>query len=146
MILDAPRWVTILNSFNIPCVSLLDLLNANLEVEIFRKVNNIKDLLFCHGIFFQNRRRDLFIARGGHVVARFILSIVFDTFDRFAPRGRGPPYNGLYGKAPSERVPLSRLKYSLTSPYGHLYNTDTSLLRTVWLVPEMPKIIHCLPL
>ena len=37
-------------------------------------------------------------------------------------------------------------KYSLTSPYGHLYNTDTSLLRTVPLVPEMPKIIHSLPL
>ena len=31
-------------------------------------------------------------------------------------------------------------------PYGHLYNTDTSLLRTVHLVPEMPKIIHSLPL
>ena len=40
----------------------------------------------------------------------------------------------------------NKSKYSLTSPYGHLYNTDTSLLRTVWLVPEMPKIIHCLPL
>ena len=38
------------------------------------------------------------------------------------------------------------LKYSLTSPYGHLYNTDTSLLRTVPLVPEIPKIIHSLPL
>ena len=36
--------------------------------------------------------------------------------------------------------------YSLTSPYGHPYNTDTSLLRTVCLVPEMPKIIHFLPL
>ena len=35
--------------------------------------------------------------------------------------------------------------YSLTSPYGHLHNTDTSLLRTVRLVPEMPKIIHSLP-
>ena len=32
---------------------------------------------------------DLFIARGGHVVARFVLSIVFDTFDSFAPGGRG---------------------------------------------------------
>ena len=32
------------------------------------------------------------------------------------------------------------------SPYGHLYNTDTSLLRRVRLVPEMPKIIHSLPL
>ena len=30
-------------------------------------------------------------------------------------------------------------QYSLTSPYGHLYNTDTSLLRTVRLVPEKPK-------
>ena len=30
--------------------------------------------------------------------------------------------------------------YSLTSSYGHLYNTDTSLLRTVRLVPGMPKI------
>ena len=29
--------------------------------------------------------------------------------------------------------------YSLTSPYGHLYNTDTSLLRTVRLVPECQK-------
>ena len=37
-------------------------------------------------------------------------------------------------------------KYSLTSPYAHLYNTDTSLLRTVRLVPEMPKIIFSLPL
>ena len=35
--------------------------------------------------------------------------------------------------------------YSLTSPYGHLYNTDTSLLWTVNLVPEMPKIIHPYP-
>ena len=37
-------------------------------------------------------------------------------------------------------------KYSLTSPYRHLYNTDTSLLRTVRLVLEMPSIIHSLPL
>ena len=36
--------------------------------------------------------------------------------------------------------------YSLTSPYGHPHNTDTSLLRTVRLVPEMTKIIHSLPL
>ena len=36
--------------------------------------------------------------------------------------------------------------YSRTSPYGRLYNTDTSLLRTVRLVPEMPKILHSLPL
>ena len=35
--------------------------------------------------------------------------------------------------------------YSLTSPYGHLYNTDTSLSWTVHLVPEMPKIIHPYP-
>jgi len=40
----------------------------------------------------------------------------------------------------------STRRYSLTSPYEHLYNTDTSLLRTVRLVPEMPKIIHSLPL
>ena len=32
-----------------------------------------------------------------------------------------------------------QLNYSGTSPYGHLYNTDTSLLRTVHLVPERPK-------
>ena len=38
------------------------------------------------------------------------------------------------------------LKYCLTPPYRYLYNTDTSLLRTVRLVPEMPKIIHSLPL
>ena len=44
------------------------------------------------------------------MVARFILSIVFDTFDRFPPRGRGPPYNGLYGKAPSERDTSFTLK------------------------------------
>ena len=31
--------------------------------------------------------------------------------------------------------------YSGTSPYGHLFNTDTSLLRTVYLVPERPKSI-----
>ena len=35
---------------------------------------------------------------------------------------------------------------SLTSPYRHLYNTDTSLSRTVRLVSEMLKIIHSLPL
>ena len=33
-------------------------------------------------------------------------------------------------------------RYSQTSRYGHLYNTDTSLLRTVRLVPEMPKISY----
>ena len=32
---------------------------------------------------------DLFIARGGHVVARFVLSIVFDTVDSFVPGGGG---------------------------------------------------------
>ena len=54
---------------------------------------------------------DLFIARGGHVVARFILSIVFDTFDSFAPGGGGgTPYNGLYGKAPWERDTSFTLK------------------------------------
>ena len=37
-------------------------------------------------------------------------------------------------------------RYSLISPCGHLYNTDTSLLRTVRLVLEMPEIIHSLPL
>ena len=37
-------------------------------------------------------------------------------------------------------------EYSLIFPYGHLYNTDTSLLRTVHLVPEKPKIINSLPL
>ena len=40
----------------------------------------------------------------------------------------------------------TKYMYSLNSPYGHLYNIDTSLLRTVHLVPEMPKIIHSLPL
>ena len=45
----------------------------------------------------------------------------------------------------SEHI-ISTLKCSLTSPYGHLYNTDTSLLWTVHLVPEMPKIIHSLTL
>ena len=38
------------------------------------------------------------------------------------------------------------LKYSLTSPYGHLYNMDISLLRAVRLVSEMPKIIRSLSL
>ena len=36
--------------------------------------------------------------------------------------------------------------YSLTSRYRHLYNRGTSLLRTVRLVPEKPKLIHSLPL
>ena len=33
-------------------------------------------------------------------------------------------------------------RYSQTSRYGHLYNTDTSVIRTVRLVPEMPKISY----
>ena len=33
-------------------------------------------------------------------------------------------------------------RYSQTSRYRHLYKTDTSLLRTVCLVPEMPKISY----
>ena len=33
-------------------------------------------------------------------------------------------------------------RYSQTSRNGHLYKTDTSLLRTVRLVPEMPKISY----
>ena len=36
--------------------------------------------------------------------------------------------------------------YSLTSPYGQIYNKDTSLLQTFCLIPEMPKIMHSLPL
>ena len=40
----------------------------------------------------------------------------------------------------TKKVPL--FVYSLTSPYGHLYNTDTSPLTTVRLVSEMPKIMH----
>ena len=76
--------------FIIPCVSLPDLLNANLEVEIFRKVNNIKDLSFAMAFSFKIEGvSDLFIARGGHVVARFVLSIVFDTVDSFVPGGGG---------------------------------------------------------
>ena len=38
------------------------------------------------------------------------------------------------------------IMYSQTSPHRHLYNMDSSLLRTVCLVPEMPKIIHSLRL
>ena len=39
------------------------------------------------------------------------------------------------------------LVLSLTCPYGQLYNTGTSLrpIRTVRLVPEMPKIILNIP-
>ena len=39
-------------------------------------------------------------------------------------------------------------KYSLTSPYGHLYNTDTSLYTnsSFGSPPEIAKIIHSLPL
>ena len=55
------------------------------------------------------------------------------------------PFSPLYiSPFLTKKVPL--FVYSLTSPYGHLYNTDTSLLRTVRLVSEMPKIIHFLPL
>ena len=43
-------------------------------------------------------------------------------------------------------VKMFYLDNSLTSPYRHLYNTDTSLLQAVRLVPEVPKIIHSLPL
>ena len=57
---------------------------------------------------------DLFITRGGHVVARFILSIVFDTVDSFVPEGVGgggsTPCNCLYGEAPSERDTSFTLK------------------------------------
>ena len=55
-------------------------------------------------------------------------------------------------KTTDEHVPKPFFKvirkslHSLTSPYGHHYNTDTSLLRIVRLVPEMPIIIHSLPL
>ena len=41
---------------------------------------------------------------------------------------------------------IDKIVHTLISPYGHLYNKDTSLLRTVRLVPEMPKLIHSLPL
>ena len=47
---------------------------------------------------------------------------------------------------PQQNVKLGTFTYSLTSPYRHLNNTDTSLLRTVRLVPEKPEIIHSLPL
>ena len=46
----------------------------------------------------------LFFARGGHVVTRFILSIVFDTLPLMAYTGR------LLQKG----IPLSRLKYGQT--------------------------------
>ena len=42
--------------------------------------------------------------------------------------------------------PTDKSNYSLTCPNGHLYNTDTSLLWTVRLVSEMPKLMHSLPL
>ena len=59
---------------------------------------------------------DLFIARGGHVVARFILSIVFDTFDSFAPPppGGALPIMAYTGKLLQKGIPLSRLKYGQT--------------------------------
>ena len=45
------------------------------------------------------------------MIARFILSIVFDTVDSFVPGGRGrTPYNSLYGEAPSERDTSFTLK------------------------------------
>ena len=33
------------------------------------------------------------------------------------------------------------MMYSGISPYGHLFNTDTSLLRTIHLFPGVPKSI-----
>ena len=33
------------------------------------------------------------------------------------------------------KVLLQETKYGLTSPYGHLYNTDTSVKRTLGSVP-----------
>ena len=44
-------------------------------------------------------------------------------------------------KDPFQFDEATRFCYSGTSPYGHLFNTDTSLLRTVHLVPERPKSI-----
>ena len=43
------------------------------------------------------------------------------------------------GSHPQQNMKLGNFMYSLTSPYRHLYNTDTSLLWTVCLVPEKPK-------
>ena len=40
---------------------------------------------------------------------------------------------------PQQNMKLGTFTYSLTSPYRHLYNTDTSLIQRVRLVPEMPK-------
>ena len=58
---------------------------------------------------------DLFIARGGHVVARFVLSIVFDTVDSFVPGGEGAlPIMTYTGRLLQKGIPLSRLKYGQT--------------------------------
>ena len=60
---------------------------------------------------------DLFIARGGHVVARFVLSIVFDTVDSFVPGGGGRgalPVMTYTGRLLQKGIPLSRLKYGQT--------------------------------
>ena len=48
------------------------------------------------------------------MVARFILSIVFDTFDRFAPRGGALPIMAYTGRLLQKGIPLSRLKYGQT--------------------------------
>ena len=40
---------------------------------------------------------------------------------------------------PQQNVNSGTFTYCLTSPYSHLYNTNTSLLLTVCLVPEKPK-------
>ena len=58
---------------------------------------------------------DLVIARGGHVVARFVLSIVLIHLI-VLPRGGGggTPYNCLHGEAPPKGIPLSPLKYGQT--------------------------------
>ena len=40
---------------------------------------------------------------------------------------------------PCSRLPVDQTKYSQTLPYGHLFNTDTSLLQTVCLVPGVEK-------
>ena len=49
-----------------------------------------------------------------------------------------------YGAQNNARPTISgqNNRYSQTSRYGHLYNTGTSLLRAVRLVPEMPKISY----
>ena len=61
---------------------------------------------------------DLFIARGGNVIARFILSIVFDTVDSFVPEGVGGggalPIIAYTRRLLRKGIPLSRLKYGQT--------------------------------